>query len=234
MFKQILTALQQKFSGVEASWLEPMARKLAKTTTKEEDVQAAVDAVTTSQVMETYADSRVNQAVATASAKAVTDYEAKHGLKDGVKVDEGGTPVNQTTQPSTTTQPSAEVEPEWAKKLNKRLDDYDKRETEKENAAKQQGFNATLVNILKEKGVRESFYLPIITGRTFKDEDEVRQYADTVDKSFKDDEQAVANANHSGNRQPDKSGSGGSGDEDPLLKAAQEKTEQIAASKNKS
>lgn len=232
MFKQILEALQRKFPGVEASWLEPMARKLAKDTTKEEEVQAAVDAVTTSQVMETYSDFRVNQAVQTASQKAVTDYETKHNLKDGKPVNAGGTSGNQT-QPANE-QPKNEEEPAWAKKLAERLDIIEKRETEKSEAEKQQGFGSILVNLLKEKGVRESFYQPIISGRSFKDEDEVKAFAETVDKSFKDDEQAVANANHSGNRQPDKSGSGGSGDEDPLLKAAQEKTDQIAAAKNKS
>lgn len=231
MFKQILEALQRKFPGVEASWLEPMARKLAKDTTKEEEVQAAVDAVTTSQVMETYSDFRVNQAVQTASQKAVTDYETKHNLKDGKPVNAGGTSGNQT-QPANE-QPKNEEEPAWAKKLAERLDIIEKRETEKSEAEKQQGFGSILVNLLKEKGVRESFYQPIISGRSFKDEDEVKAFAETVDKSFKDDEQAVANANHSGNRQPDKSGSGGSGDEDPLLKAAQEKTEQLAAEKNK-
>ena len=231
MFKQILEALQRKFPGVEASWLEPMARKLAKDTTKEEEVQAAVDAVTTSQVMETYSDFRVNQAVQTASQKAVTDYETKHNLKDGKPVNAGGTSGNQT-QPANE-QPKNEEEPAWAKKLAERLDIIEKRETEKSEAEKQQGFGSILVNLLKEKGVRESFYQPIISGRSFKDEDEVKAFAETVDKSFKDDEQAVANANHSGNRQPDKSGSGGSGDEDPLLKAAQEKTDQLAAEKNK-
>lgn len=232
MFKQILEALQRKFPGVEAKWLEPMARQLAKETTKEEEVQAKVDAVTTSQVMETYSDFRVNQAVQTASQRAVTDYETKHNLKDGKPVEAGGTSGNQT-QPATE-QPKNEEEPEWAKRLNKRFDDYEKRENEKTEQAKQAGFNATLVGILKEKGVRESFYLPIISGRTFKDEDAVKAFAETVDKSFKDDEQAVANANHSGNRQPDKAGAGQQGDEDPLLKAAQEKTEQIAAERNKS
>ena len=232
MFKQILSALQRKFPGVEASWLEPMARKLAKDTTKEEEVQAAVDAVTTSQVMETYSDFRVNQAVQTASQKAVTDYETKHNLKDGKPVNAGGTSGNQT-QPANE-QPKNEDEPAWAKKLAERLDSIEKRETEKSEAEKQQGFGSILVNILKEKGVRESFYQPIISGRSFKDEDEVKAFAETVDKSFKDDEQAVANANHTGNRQPDQAGAGGTGDEDPLLKAAQEKTDQIAAAKNKS
>ena len=232
MFKQFLEALQRKFPGVEASWLEPMARKLAKETTKAEEVQAKVDAVTTSQVMETYSDFRVNQAVETASAKAVTEYETKHGLKDGKPVDAGGTSGEQK-QPATEQPNKTEEMPEWARKLNERFDAIEKRQTEKDEQVKQSGFNATLVSILKEKGVRESFYQPIIEGRTFKDEDAVKAFAETVDKSFKDDEQAVANANHSGNRQPDKGGAGASGDEDPLLKAAQEKTDQIAAEKNK-
>lgn len=228
MFKAFLEALQRKFPGVDAKWLEPMARQLAKTTTKEEDVQTAVDAVTTSQVMEAYSDFRVNSAVQTASAKAVTEYEAKYGLKDGEKVN-GGTSGEQK-QPQKTK--AGEEEPEWAKKLNKRFDDYEKREAEKEERSKQQGYMSVLESILKEKGVRETFYRAMISGRTFKDEDEAKAYAETVEQSFKDDQQAAANGDHSTGHKPD-TGNGNEG-EDPLLKAAEEKNNELAAKHNKS
>lgn len=221
MFRTFLEALQQKFAGVDAKMLEPMARKLAKDTAKAEDVAAAVEAVTVQQVVESYSDFRANQAVITASARAVADYETKHGLKDGEKIT-GGAPQNK--QPENKTN---EEEPEWAKKLREQNEAIMKRFSESDEATKQAGFQNTLTAILEEKGVRKSFYSPIINGRSFKDEDEVKAFAETVEQSYKDDEQAVANQNHSGSHKPDVGGDGGDETEDPLLKSAQETTEQM-------
>lgn len=229
MFKTILEALQRKFAGVDVKMLEPMARKLAKTTAKEEDVTTAVEGVTFQQVAESYSDFRVNEAVQTASARAVTDYEAKYGLKDGEKT-QPAAPAAQKPAASTPPQ-EGEDEPAWAKALREQNEAILKRFTAQDESEKQSGLQRSLVSILTEKGVRESFYKPVINGRTFKDEDEVKAYADTVEQSWKDDEQAQANANHSGNRAP--AAAAGAGDEDPLLKAAQEKTDSIAAEKNK-
>lgn len=228
MFKTILEALQRKFSGVNAKMLEPMARQLAKTTTKEEDVATAVEGVTFEQVGESYSDFRVNEAVQTASKRAVADYEAKWKVKDGKSVE----PKDNPPAPPTDKDKDKNVdEPEWAVKLREQNEAILKRFTAQDESARQGGLQKSLVDILTEKGVRESFYKPVISGRTFKDEDEVKAFADTVEQSYKDDEQAQANANHTGNHAP---GAGsGSGDEDPLLKAAQEKTDTIAAEKSK-
>lgn len=221
MFRTFLEALQQKFAGVDAKMLEPMARKLAKDTAKAEDVAAAVEAVTTQQVVESYSDFRTNQAVITASARAVADYEKQYGLKDGEKI-AGGAP--QTKQPENN---QSQEEPDWAKKLREQNEAIMKRFSENDEATKQSGFQTSLVSLLDEKGVRKSFYSPIINGRSFKDEDEVRAFAETVEQSYKDDEQAVANLNHSGSQKPDVGGDGGDENEDPLLKSAQETTEQM-------
>lgn len=221
MFRTFLEALQQKFPGVDAKMLEPIARKLAKDTAKAEDVTAAVEAVTVQQVVESYSDFRVNQAVITTSANAISEYEKKHGLKDGEKIT-GGAPQNK--QPENKTN---EEEPEWAKKLREQNEAIMKRFSENDEAAKQSGFQNTLTAILEEKGVRKSFYSPIINGRSFKDEDEVKAFAEIVEQSYKDDEQAVANQNHSGSHNPDVGGDGGDENEDPLLKSAQETTEQM-------
>lgn len=231
MFKTILEALQRKFAGVDVKMLEPMARKLAKTTTKEEDVATSVEGVTFQQVAESYSDFRVNEAVQTASARAVTDYEAKYGLKDGIKTQPATPPAVPPQTPPVTPPGGGGDEPEWAKALKKQNEDIMKRFTAQDETEKQNGFQKSLIALLTEKGVRESFYKPVIFGRTFKDEDEVKAYAETVEQSWKDDEQAQANANHSGNHTP--AAAAGAGDEDPLLKAAQEKTDSIAAEKNK-
>lgn len=90
MKQKILEALQAKFPGVDAKILSRIADKLAKTTTNEEDVATAVEGVTVQQVIESYGDSRATEATQT----AVSNYEKKHGLKDGQKV-QGGAPASE-------------------------------------------------------------------------------------------------------------------------------------------
>ena len=222
MYKTIIEALQQKFPGVDAKVLEPVARKLAKSATKEEDVPTLVEGVTFQQVTESYSDFRVTQAVATASARAISDYEERFGLKDGKRKEE--------PKPDDKKKEEAEEKPESAKALAERLEALEKRLSEQDAATRQKGFRTSIASILKEKGVRESFYMPIISGRTFEDEDAAKAFAETVEQSYRDDEQALANAAHSGSRKPDKAQ--GDTEEDPLLKAVQEKTDKIAAEKN--
>lgn len=91
MRKQILDALKAKFPGVSDAILGRIADKIAKTVTNEEDVTTAVEGVTVNQVLESYGDSRATEATQT----AVSNYEKKHGLKDGQKV-QGGAPQSET------------------------------------------------------------------------------------------------------------------------------------------
>lgn len=86
MKKEILEALKAKFPGVSDAVLNRIADKLAKTAKTQEDVTTEVEAVTIQQVIDSYGDSRATEAQQT----AVTNYEKKHGLKDGVKAEDGG------------------------------------------------------------------------------------------------------------------------------------------------
>lgn len=86
MKKKILEALTTKFEGVDAKILDRIATKLAKTVTKEEDVEPAVEGVTFQEVLTSYGDARATEA----SNTAVSNYEKKHGLKDGKKVGTNG------------------------------------------------------------------------------------------------------------------------------------------------
>ena len=113
MKKEILDALKAKFVGVSEAILNRIADKLAKTVTKQEDVATAVEGVTFQQVLESYGDSRATEAQQT----AVTNYEKKHGLKDGKKVEEPK-PTEQP-KPNEETKPGEEEMPAWAKALVK-------------------------------------------------------------------------------------------------------------------
>lgn len=121
MKKIILDALKAKFEGVSDNVLGRIADKLARTVTTAEQVKAAVDGYTWQQIIESYADSRVTEA----SQTAVHNYETKHGLKDGMKIDNGG---GSTLTPPSQQQPEANKGaqdiPEWAKQMqetNKQL-----------------------------------------------------------------------------------------------------------------
>nr|DAX81460.1 MAG TPA: hypothetical protein [Caudoviricetes sp.] len=81
MKEQILEALRSKFPGRSAVILGRIADKLAKTVTTPEQVTTAVEGVTPEliEVIESYGDSRATEA----STTAVTNYEAKYGLREG-------------------------------------------------------------------------------------------------------------------------------------------------------
>lgn len=81
MKEQILEALRSKFPGRSAVILGRIADKLAKTATTPEQVTTAVEGVTPEliEVIESYGDSRATEA----STTAVTNYEAKYGLREG-------------------------------------------------------------------------------------------------------------------------------------------------------
>lgn len=85
MKKEILETLKTKYNGVGDTILSRIAEKLAKTVTTQEEVATAVEGVTFQQVLENYGDSRATEAQQT----AVSNYEKKHGLKDGVKKENG-------------------------------------------------------------------------------------------------------------------------------------------------
>lgn len=112
MLQVILNALKAKFPGVSEQVLSRIAKNLAKTAATQEQADTAVEGVTLQQVIDSYADSRATEATQT----AIHNYETKHGLKDGVKIDDdgGGAPkpkpkVNEDGDDGNT--------PEWARAL---------------------------------------------------------------------------------------------------------------------
>jgi hypothetical protein len=111
MKKEILEALKTKFEGVQESVLSRIAEKLAKTVTKEEDVATSIEGVTLQQIIDGYADSRVNEAAQT----VIANYEKKHNLKDGKIIEKPETPAPATPEPATQTPDDAV--PKWAKAL---------------------------------------------------------------------------------------------------------------------
>lgn len=144
MKEKILAALKAKFPGVNANILDRIATKLANTVTTEDQVSTAVEGVTQDfiDVIEGYGDQRATDAQRT----AVANYERRHNLKDGEKIDNGGGEQQTAaqTQQQTTTQPAggAEAVPAWAQQLidsNKQLTErLNKMDGERTTASRKQ------------------------------------------------------------------------------------------------
>ena len=84
IFEQILAGLQQKFAGVDIATLTRIATKKAEGVTDETKVTSIVEGISFQDVMQNYGDFRAGQA----QTSAVSNYEKKHGLKDGKPVKE--------------------------------------------------------------------------------------------------------------------------------------------------
>ena len=85
MKKNLITALATKFEGVDAKILSRIADRIMsdKTIESEEDVNSAVEEVTFADILKHYGDSRATEA----TRKAVSNYEKKHGIKDGKPIE---------------------------------------------------------------------------------------------------------------------------------------------------
>lgn len=83
IFEQILAGLQQKFPGADTATLTRIATKKAEGVTDETKVNSIVEGISFSDVLNNYGDFRAGQA----QVSAVTNYEKKHGLKDGKPIE---------------------------------------------------------------------------------------------------------------------------------------------------
>lgn len=158
MRKQILEALKAKFEGVSEAVLGRIADKLAKTVKTEEQVATAVEGVTLQEVIDGYADSRATEAQQT----AVRNYEAKHGLKDGEKVNNGGAPQNEP-KPN-----GGEDVPAWAQAIidsNKALSDrLDKMDGERTTASRTQQLNEAISKL--PENLRKAYARTPVEGKS--------------------------------------------------------------------
>ena len=79
ILEQILAGLQQKFTGVDTATLTRIATKKAEGVTDGTQVNSIVEGISFQDVMQNYGDFRAGQA----QTSSISNYEKKHGLKDG-------------------------------------------------------------------------------------------------------------------------------------------------------
>lgn len=142
MKEQILEALRSKFPGRSAVILGRIADKLAKTATTPEQVTTAVEGVTPEliEVIESYGDSRATEA----STTAVTNYEAKYGLREG-KPTTPPAPTGEGNDNAPKGQADESV-PAWATSLVERVtalqNELDRRDAERTTTGRRQALEA--------------------------------------------------------------------------------------------
>ena len=83
IFEMILAGLQTKFPGTDTATLTRIATKKAEGVTDETKVNSIVEGISFQDVMQNYGDFRAGQA----QTSAVSNYEKKHGLKDGKPIE---------------------------------------------------------------------------------------------------------------------------------------------------
>lgn len=142
MKEQILEALRAKFPGRSAVILGRIADKLAKTATTPEQVTTAVEGVTPEliEVIESYGDSRATEA----STTAVTNYEAKYGLREG-KPTTTPAPTGEGNDNAPKGQADESV-PAWAVSLTERVtalqNELNRRDAERTTTGRRQALEA--------------------------------------------------------------------------------------------
>jgi len=107
MEQKIFELLQTKFAGVADNILHRIAAKLAKTAKTDEEAEDAVADFSIQQLLEANGDYRANEA----QVSAVKNYEKKHGLKDGQKI-ESSAKVETDVKPA-----DDDDVPSWAKTM---------------------------------------------------------------------------------------------------------------------
>ena len=174
ILEQILTGLQQKFTGVDTAILTRIATKKAEGVTDETKVNSIVEGIGFSDVLNSYGDFRAGDA----SKTAVTNYEKRHNLKDGK-------PVETTT--TTTQQQTTEQQPDMAKIIADAVsaavkplsDKIAQFETEKSQATRQEQILAKA----KEYGIPENYAKRC----AIKDDEDLDSYFKDLKQEFAND-----------------------------------------------
>lgn len=150
MKKKLLEALKTKFVGIDEAILERFAAKRVENVTDESQITAIVDGITIQDVIKSYGDYRANEA----ASSSVSNYEEKHGLKDGKPVTKGGN-EEEKGKNGKKAYAADELEDFFTAKLEEKLKPYQQKleayEAEKKKADRQ----TSIANVMKELGLTD-------------------------------------------------------------------------------
>lgn len=157
MNKIILEALTAKFEGVNAEILTRVAEKLATKATTEEEAKALAEGVSFQDLLDRYADYRVQQASSKQPKPAPQEPK----------------PAPAPQEPKQTNEPS-DVLPEWAKELKAELESYKAQEANAKRLGKLKDILKELPESLRGRYERDFSRL------TFKDDEDFTQWVEEL------------------------------------------------------
>lgn len=157
MNKIILEALTAKFEGVNAEILTRVADKLATKATTEEEAKALAEGVSFQDLLDRYADYRVQQASSKQPKPAPQEPK----------------PAPAPQEPKPNNEPS-DVLPEWAKELKKELESYKAQEANAKRLGKLKDILKELPESLRGRYERDFSRL------TFKDDEDFTQWMEEL------------------------------------------------------
>lgn len=157
MNKIILEALTAKFEGVNAEILTRVADKLATKATTEEEAKALAEGVTFQDLLDRYADYRVQQASSKQPKPAPQEPK----------------PAPAPQEPKPNNEPS-DVLPEWAKELKAELESYKAQEANAKRLGKLKDILKELPESLRGRYERDFSRL------TFKDDEDFTQWVEEL------------------------------------------------------
>lgn len=182
MKEKILALLKTKFPGVDEATLSRIAEKKAIGVTDESQLQTIADGVSFTDVLNSYGDFRANSAV----TSAVTNYEKKHGLKDGKPIE------NPNPNPNPKPEDEKDDVPAWAQALI----DSNKSLSSELSALKQEKLQATRQEQVIAKA--KEYGIPEILAKRYSIPDDA-----DLDTYFKDVKQELANVGFQGVTPPE-------------------------------
>ena len=157
MNKIILEALTAKFEGVNAEILTRVAEKLATKATTEEEAKALAEGVSFQDLLDRYADYRVQQASSKQPKPAPQEPK----------------PAPAPQEPKPNNEPS-DVLPEWAKELKAELESYKAQEANAKRLGKLKDILKELPESLRGRYERDFSRL------TFKDDEDFTQWVEEL------------------------------------------------------
>lgn len=212
IFEQILAGLQTKFPGVDTATLTRIATKKEEGVTDETKVNSIVEGISFSDVLNNYGDFRAGQA----QVSAVTNYEKKHGLKDGKPIEN---PKPEPPKP----EPKPDEKPDIAKMIADSvaagIKPFSDKLAQYEAQAQR---NAQIASVAKKYGIPDF----MLKDRTIPENTDLDAY-------FKDVKQELTNAGFQENKVPETAEQRMEQEASEFAKMIEADTKQIVEQQNK-
>ena len=208
-----MAGLQTKFPGVDTATLTRIATKKAEGVTDETKVNSIVEGIGYSDVLQNYGDFRAGQA----QVSAVSNYEKKHGLKDGKPIED---PNPEPPKPKPDDQPDiakmiADGIAAGIKPFSDKLAQYEAREAQAQR-------NAQIASVAKKYGIPDF----MLKNHAIPENTDLDVY-------FKDMKQEMTNAGFQFNKTPETAEQKLEKEMSDFAKMINEDTKQIVEQQNK-